>query len=149
MKRRTFIQNSAITGLGASMIGKNQAQPVQKRNAQNEKFQVGVIGTGLRGQGHVDLILRRDDCELVAICDINQKMIDRTKAICEKHNKPVPVIYQDDPHAYREMLEKEPLDAVVIATPWRWHVPMAIDAMEQGVYVGMEVAGAASIDECW
>ncbi|NNF35353.1 MAG: Gfo/Idh/MocA family oxidoreductase [Saprospiraceae bacterium] len=149
MKRRTFIQNSTIAGLGVTVLGKDEPKKSSPFKSNNGKLKVGVIGTGLRGQGHADLIWRRDDCDLVAICDISQRMIDRTKAICEKHGKKLPTIYQSGPHAYKEMLEQEDLDAVIIATPWRWHVPMAIEAMEQGVYVGMEVSGAASVDECW
>lgn len=149
MKRRTFIQNSTIAGLGVSILRKEEPKKSQSFKSNNGRLQVGVIGTGFRGQGHVDLIWRRDDCDLIAICDISQRMIDRTKAICEKHGKTLPKIYQSGPYAYKEMLEQEDLDAVIIATPWRWHIPMAIEAMEQGVYVGMEVSGATSVDECW
>jgi predicted dehydrogenase len=150
MKRRDFIQHSALAGIGASFITKDSSLPKsKKRKSVAENLQIGVIGTGMRGQGHVDLICRRDDCDLVAICDIDQGMIDNTKKIIEKHGKKMPTIYMDGPEGYLQMLEVEDLDAIVIATPWRWHVPMAVAAMEQGIYVGMEVCGAASIDECW
>ena len=150
MRRRDFIQKSTLAGLGVSVIGHTDPKGIkQKKRSALEKLQIGVIGTGLRGQGHVDLILRRDDCNLIAICDIDQGMVDRTKKICEKYGITTPHIYNKGPHDYQRMLAEEDLDAVVIATPWRWHVPMAVEAMEQGIYTGMEVSGAASIDECW
>ncbi|MEL6864173.1 MAG: Gfo/Idh/MocA family oxidoreductase, partial [Bacteroidota bacterium] len=47
------------------------------------------------------------------------------------------------------LLEDEKVDAVLIATPWRWHTEMSVAAMKAGKYVGVEVCGAFSIDECW
>ncbi|NNK49532.1 MAG: Gfo/Idh/MocA family oxidoreductase, partial [Gemmatimonadetes bacterium] len=40
-------------------------------------------------------------------------------------------------------------DAVIIATPWLWHTPMAIAAMERGKAVGVEVPAATTVQECW
>jgi len=47
------------------------------------------------------------------------------------------------------MLEREDLDAVVIATPWRWHTPRAVEAMAAGKHALIEVPAAVTLDECW
>jgi predicted dehydrogenase len=47
------------------------------------------------------------------------------------------------------MLERGDLDAVIIATPWHWHTPMALHAMKNGIYPGVEVPCALSIEDCW
>jgi len=46
-------------------------------------------------------------------------------------------------------MERDDIDAVYIATPWAWHVPMALRAMERGKHAFVEVAAAVSVDECW
>jgi predicted dehydrogenase len=94
-------------------------------------------------------MVRREDCVVTAIADIDPEMVRRTKAIFEKQNKPLPTFYTNGPEDFRNLLEKEDLDAVIIASPWRWHTPMAVAAMQAGLYVGTEVCGAFSIDECW
>ena len=144
MERRTFLYNTAITSV-ASTLPFNRKRP----SSQNEKLKIAIIGTGLRGQGHLDLLLRRDDCEVAAICDVDQKMIDRSKEIAKKHNTSIPTIYDQGPKDYLRLLEKEDIDAVIIATPWRWHVPMAIACLKKNLYTGLEVSGAGSVDECW
>ncbi len=144
MERRKFIYNTAITAAASTLPLKGKWP-----SSQNEKLKVAIIGTGMRGQGHLDLLLRRDDCEVAAICDINEKMINRSKEIVKKHNATNPVIYDKGPEDYLRLLEKEDIDAVIIATPWRWHVPMAIASLKKNVYTGLEVSGAGSLDECW
>jgi hypothetical protein len=61
-----------------------------------------------------------------------------------------PKAYTGSDRAFDEMLKNEVLDAVIIATPWEWHVPMAIASMKAGVpYTGIEVSAANTIEECW
>ena len=50
---------------------------------------------------------------------------------------------------YKTMFEMEDLDGVYIATTWITHIHIAIDAMKAGLHVGLEVGGAASIQECF
>lgn len=150
INRRKFLQTSALASAGLAIPATNvEAQTSQILNKTNSKIRIGVIGCGFRGQSHIDLALNRDDCEVTAIHDISDKMIERTKKIFEKKNKPLPTIYNNGERGYLELLEKEDIDAVLIASPWRWHSEQAIAAMKAGKYVGVEVCGAFSIDECW
>ncbi len=145
MKRREFVQNTTLAGVGLSIL------PQTKTNEKKalDKIKVAVIGTGLRGQNHVNNLVNRDDCELVAIADISDRMVESTLKLVDKAGRPKPTVYKDGPLDYLRLLEKEKLDAAVIATPWRWHTPMAVACMEAGVYVGTEVCGGFSLDECW
>jgi len=145
INRRSFIEYSSILGAGTLLSPKAIHQVINTKN----KIRVGVIGTGMRGQSHVSLLLQRDDVEVAAICDIDQSMIDSTLKQYEKYNATKPNIYKDGPYDYSNMLAKEDLDAVIIATPWRWHTEMAVASMEAGIYTGMEVCGGFSLDECW
>ncbi|MEM1322899.1 MAG: Gfo/Idh/MocA family oxidoreductase [Bacteroidota bacterium] len=151
INRRHFIQRSTMAGLGLAATSSLQASGAAHllSTPPKSKINIGIIGVGLRGQSHLGLLLKRDDCEVTAICDIDETMINSAKAICADQGKANPQVFGYGPRAYREMLEKSAIDAVIIATPWRWHTEMAVAAMEAGKYVGMEVSGGFSIDECW
>ena len=149
LDRRKFIKTTALAGLGTGLALSSNAQTQKTAPSQKSKINIGVIGVGLRGSYHVELALDRKDCQVVAICDIDQGMIDRTKAIFTKKGKTQPKVYGLHEKAYLELLEDKNIDAVVIATPWRWHTEMAVAAMQAGKYVGLEVSGAFSVDECW
>ena len=97
----------------------------------------------------INLFLDRPDVEISAICDIDDKMIEMTKEIFRKKGRPIPKIYNRDENDYLNLLSNEDLDGVNIATPWRWHYPMAISAMENNVHVGVEVPAALTVSECW
>ena len=113
------------------------------------KARIGFIGVGLRGQDHLELALRRDDVDVIAICDIQQTMIDASIELIKKSGKAIPKIFKDDPFAYRKLLELKNIDAVIISTPWEWHYQMAADAMHAGKYVGCEVIAGSTVEEMW
>ncbi|MFN2457210.1 MAG: Gfo/Idh/MocA family protein [Chitinophagaceae bacterium] len=144
MKRRDFVKNSAITAAGFALLPSSGLMI----NADN-KVRLGVIGTGLRGQSHIDLALRRNDVEVISICDIDDRMIKMTLDIFTKAGKAAPKLITGDPHAYRKLLEQKDIDAIIIATPWEWHAPMSIDALEAGKYVGCEVMMGITLQDHW
>jgi predicted dehydrogenase len=60
-----------------------------------------------------------------------------------------PVGFSAGPTDYRRLLERNDVDAVVIATPVPLHAPMAVDAMRAGKHAYSEVAAATTLDDCW
>ncbi len=146
--RRTFLQTSLLAGAGVALPTLANAKTNPKPMGWKSKINIGVIGSGLRGQSHIHLAHKRDDCEVVAICDVDDEMINRTKKLFEKNGKAMPKIFKGEA-AYKDLLQEENIDAVIIASPWRFHSEQAIAAMEAGKYVGVEVCGAFSVDECW
>ncbi len=147
--RRKFIKNTTLAGAALGLASNLMARPYQKRVDPNGKLKVGIIGSGLRGQDHIDLLLRRKECEVICIAEPDQVMLASTKKIFEAFGSKWPEIYDKGQHDYVRMLDKEKIDGVIIATPWEWHSQMAIAAMKAGVFVGMEVSGGFSLDECW
>lgn len=114
------------------------------------KARLAFIGTGLRGQNHLANALRRTDVDVVAICDINDQMLEMASAIIKKSGKPMPPIFKGDPYAYRQLLELKNIDGVIIATPWEWHCPMVIDSLQAGIkYIGTEVILGITLDDHW
>ena len=140
--RRNFIKTIATASMAATIIP-------NKLFGSSEKVRVGVIGTGFRGQGMIGLLLNRSDVDVPVICDIDDRMIDMALKVFDKKGRPAPKIYNDGPEDFRNMVSNEDLDGVYIATPWRWHHPMSIAAMENGIHVGTEVPAALTVKECW
>lgn len=143
--RRTFIK-SAATAAGAFTILPASAVFSKERD---KKVRLGFIGVGLRGQDHLALALRRSDVEILAICDVQQRMIDATLDKIAKAGKPKPQVIMDGPYGYRKLLENKNIDGVIIATPWEWHTVQCLDAMNAGKYVGCEVITGMTVEECW
>lgn len=143
--RRDFIKRTAVAGAGLSILPSG----ILFAKDALPRVRLGFIGVGLRGQNHLDLALRRDDVEVVAICDIQQRMIDSSKELIKKSGKPMPQVILEGPQGYKKLLENKNIDAVIIATPWEWHTVMCMDAMNAKKYVGCEVITGMTIDECW
>jgi len=147
MNRRNFVRNTGLTAASFAFLSNNKLFAWGNADA---KVKIAVIGVGARGIGHVDLLLRRDDVDLVAICDIESRALSSTKEIITKSGKKMPQVFTGDNYAWKTMLEKVPVDAVVIATPWEWHKPMIIGALEAGVkYVGTEVVLGITLQDHW
>ena len=142
--RRNFIKTTTAAGIGASLL-----PTLGFSNTSDEKIRLGIIGVGLRGQNHLELALARTDVEVVAICDVQQRMIDMSLGLVATAGKPKPQVILEGPQGYKKLLDRKDIDAVIIATPWEWHTVMCLDAMNAKKYVGCEVITGTTIDECW
>lgn len=145
MNRKDFLKTGGIAGLGALILPNS----VFSGTLYKSKINIGVIGSGLRGQNHIDTLLRRDDVEVTAIADPSSRMVKRTLELFEKHAKKAPMVFQAGDYDYRKLLALKDIDAVIIASPWEWHHPQATEAMKAGKITGLEVCGALSLEECW
>jgi len=104
---------------------------------------------GLRGQSHLDEMLKRNDVEVVGMADPDKLMMASAQKLVAKYNKKAPVEYTNGPHDYQNLLKRDDIDAVIVASPWEWHHPHGTDAMNAGKIVGMEVCGAIKLQDCW
>jgi predicted dehydrogenase len=153
--RRNFLKLSSMAGLGLALPKENEQNSsseakILRGPSPLEKLKVGIIGTGERGRSHLELCLLRKDIDVTAICDIAPKALAESQKMIEKAGKKKVAEYGGKGERdYRNMIEKEKLDAVIVATPWEWHSEQAIACMKKGIYVGIEVCGGFSIDECW
>lgn len=111
-----------------------------------EKVRVAVVGVGSRGRYMLEhCLLNMDNMYVTAVCDTYE---DRTQWAAQK----VEEVSGQKPFAstnWHEVLNPAFVDAVLILSAWESHVPIAIEAMEKGIAVGMEVGGAYSLDQCW
>ncbi len=146
VNRRSFIKTTTLTGSALSiapglMFGKN-------KNTQ-KKVSIGFIGIGHRGKWHLTNILRNKDVVVLAICDIDPKGVERALRICKEEGHKKPDVYDKGEYAFLDLLARDDIDGVVIATPWTWHTPMSVAAMKAGKYVGVEVSASTTMQECW
>lgn len=156
LDRRSFLQKTALAGAALSVpqLGiaeEKTAAPQLKTPAAppKSKINLGFIGTGLRGQNHVEEALLRDDCEIVAIADPDPRMVADCLKLIENKGKKKPSVYDQGDRDYLRLLDNKNVDAVVIASPWEWHTQQCVAALKAGKYVGTEVCGGFSLDECW
>ena len=128
VSRRDFLQTAAVGATAGSFIYSKSSQAA----APNDRISVGFIGVGMMGRGHLGRFLNFDDVQINAICEIEQtrrenaiqsvekKYAGRRKAGTFKGVK----AYTD----FRELLARDDIDAVVIATPDHWHALMCLAA---------------------
>ena len=144
MLRRNFIKNSAVAFAGATVLPKKIVF-----GSGAAKVRIGYIGVGERGRTHVAAGLRRDDVEIVAICDTQEDSLAHCRKQFQNAGKTLPQEYTGSLDAYKKLLDRKDIDAVIIATPWQFHHPQAIDAMKAGKYVGCEVIAGITVEDHW
>jgi len=133
-----------MTGVGLSVAPFS----ILKSRKKN-KVRIGFIGVGLRGTSHVRGFAQRPDVEIPAICDKQEVNAKAAQKIVVDAGFDAPELYTRGETDYKRMLQRDDLDGVVIATPWLWHVPMAVETMKSGKYAAVEVPAATTIDGCW
>ena len=150
--RRQFIKKTSIAAAAAATATSVTATNVSAKSAgskaKKEKLRIGFIGPGGRGfSAHVKRLTKLaqegQPIELVAVCDVYSKYNDRAAEHIEKNLKTAPTKYVD----YREMLEKEDLDAVCIGTPDHWHHRQTIDSLNKGLHVYCEKPMTKTVEE--
>lgn len=111
-----------------------------------KKVRLGVIGLGLRGAYNLEnLLVNFDDIKITALCDIYEDRLESAASIVKNKLGFEPFCSTD----YRDILNKDLVDAVYIATSWESHINISIAALRAGIIAGSEVGGAYSIDECF
>ena len=143
MHRRDFLKTTAVSGAGFAIL------PSGTLLTDNRKVKIGIIGVGLRGQDHLEMLLRRDDTEVVAICDVQDNMLAMAKKLFVDNKKPLPKIFTGSNFAYEALIKLSEVEAIIIATPWEWHTPMCIAGLEAGKYVGTEVVLGITLQDHW
>ena len=115
-----------------------------RKLSPNDKLQIGVIGCNGMGWSNTASMLKMQDIDLVAICDVDNNVVERRLANYGEMRQNKPRTYND----YRELLNDSGVDAVIIGTPDHWHCKIMVDAVKSGKHVYVEKPVANSIEEC-
>ena len=117
LNRRRFLKTAAAGVAGGTLYW-----------ATRDVVRLGVIGCGVRGQYLAMSILQtlpeRLAAEVVALCDVHQPSVDHVR----RRYAPLASMHEN----YRELLARDDIAGVIIATPDHWHVPMALEAIRAG-----------------
>lgn len=173
MKKRDFLKLSGIGGVGLLGAGltqsckasesesnldsiKKQAQRTYKQVFNMSGFaapkidtvRIAYIGVGNRGTGAIKRIVHIDRVEVKAVCDVRPEQVEKAKVFFEDTTHK-PTYYSGSDEEWKKVCERDDIDLIYICTPWNWHAPMALYAMEQGKHVACEIPVATTVEDCW
>jgi predicted dehydrogenase len=167
--RRDFLRNTLLgagvlatgfAGQAASLTNETGSESKSKSSKQRfnmsgyaapkiDKVRIGFIGLGQRGPGAVERMSYIEGVEIVALCDQFEDRVEKMQQLLVKQGLPKAKSYSGSKDAWKALCENPDIDLVYICTPWAWHTPMAVYAMENGKHAATEVSAAKTIDECW
>jgi predicted dehydrogenase len=147
ISRREFLKANAVATL--SLAAKTRGVNFPHSISGGKPVRIGVVGTGNRGRGLLGILLGMEDVEIPALCDINREHLTMAEDMVSKSDRKKPEGYWKDEYVFQKLMDRDDIDAVIIATYWEWHTPMAVYGMKAGKYVGVEVPAAYTLEECW
>ena len=134
--RRDFMLQSATSaaGLGLMLNGnwiEFESSPLLRPAGPNDRVNLGFIGFGIRGNILLVAAKETGQANLVEACDCYEGHLTRAK---ERTDGKIETNFAQ----YKKLLDRKDIDAVVIATPDHWHLPMVLDALSAGKDVYIE-----------
>ena len=151
VSRRDFLKIGAGAGLAATLSShraRGAAQP-----EEGKPLRVGCIGTGGRGSYLLRQVLELGGVEVVTICDINPDNLKRAQDLVEKRSGKRPEGFGAYAYDYRQLLARDDIHCVVLATPCYWHSTMYVDAINAGMPfygekpLGITAEGVKAVNE--
>jgi hypothetical protein len=169
LKRREFLKVGAAAGIGAVLgksgisAGRDDAGRGTRRStpalsgdtliefkvAPIDPVRIGFVGVGGMGSAHVRNFMKIEGVEIKAVCDIVEEKVARIQQWCVEAGRPKPEGYSRGDWDFKRLCQRDDLDLVFTATPWEWHVPVCLEAMEAGKHAATEVPAATTVDDCW
>ena len=166
LDRRNFLKKTSLTAAALatatafdSCATEEQERPTGSQYMGDfaapklDTVRIALIGVGARGSGHSTDFASLEGTEIVAISDLYEdwakRSADRCKEIGAGQRHQNIKLYHGDENLWKQMLMEVKPDAVIIATNWKNHAPMAIEAMKQGAHAFVEVPIATTIEDMW
>ena len=133
LSRREFFKDLGKIGGGGVLLSSfpwlQSCSEEAKQQISQEKIRIGFIGTGSRGQYHLNNLKTIPCAEIVALCDNYEPNLKVASALYPKAK-----LYDD----YHRLLEQKDVQAVMIATPLYEHARMTMDSLSAGKHVFCE-----------
>lgn len=113
------------------------------------KVRLAIIGLGMRGPDHLESLINISGVEVVAFCDMLEKNTTAANEMLVKAGLPKAKEFFGDKNAWRKVTALPNVDLVYIATDWKNHANIGVQAMKDGKHVAIEVPGAMTMNEIW
>lgn len=147
MNRRNFIEKTT-TGVAAVTILPRHVLGGKGFIAPNDRINIGYIGTGKQARGLLNNISKGKETVTLAASDVFRQKLDIFVQEANKSNTTNGMSHSvEGHHYYRELLERDDIDAVVIASPDHWHAQMVVDAAKAGKDIYCEKPLALTVAE--
>lgn len=166
MSRRSLLRTGAAAGAGLGLVGlgagQAAAQPgmAQAPAARGEsmigvpfephqQIRVGIIGCGNRGASMLPMFLAVPTYRVTAVCDVDGAKVEKAAKAVTDAGQPAPAKFANGEQDFENLLKRDDIDFVYVATPWEWHTPMALSAMRNGKHVGVECPIGPTVEDLW
>jgi hypothetical protein len=153
--RRDLLRVASLASVAAS-FAQATPQAVSPRRSvaempfeQKETVRLGFVGIGGRGNSLINNFGAVPHVQITALCDIVKSKVDAAQAKLQKAGKPAAALYSGSDRAFEQLVNRDDVDMVIVATSWNWHVPISVAAMKHAKHVAVEVPAARTIEECW
>ena len=147
LSRRQFLEESMLAAAAAAAVGATPvsafAQDEKQSTSPNEKLSIATIGVNGQGSAHLGEFTNRKDVDLVAICDVDEKVGNQRCDAIERKTGRRPKYVRD----LREVFDDKSIDCISTATPNHWHALVAIWAMQSGKDVYVEKPVSHNVSE--
>ncbi len=137
MTRRGFLKAGVAAGAAAPLILPSGVLARNGNPGANDRIVIGSIGVGNMGSSLARAFHDRDGAEIAAIADVDLNAAEAVAAEVDAE------VYRD----YHEILDRDDIDAVIIATPLQWHALNAIHAAQAGKDIYCEKCISLTIRE--
>jgi len=141
-QRRDFLKKSAMLAAGSILAPTILPASVFGKTAPSNRITVGCIGLGRQMVNpNIPQMLKSPHSQIVAVCDVDTwRLANAQKQVDEFYTKENGAAYKACKTFtdYRKLLQDKSIDAVMIAVPDHWHVPIAVDAIRAGKHVSLE-----------
>lgn len=137
MNRRSFIKTTAAASVTYSAL------PLISALKRTASYRLAIIGSGWWGMNILREAIAFGNCKVVAVCDVDQRHLKAAQEEIKTLNGDEPKGYGD----FREMLQAEKPEIVIVGTPDHWHALNAISAIEAGAHVYVEKPIGHTINE--
>jgi hypothetical protein len=154
---RRDLFRGAVAGTGAALLSRAAAAAPQDQPHSvigmpfepRQNVRMGLIGCGGRGGGMLTEYLGVEGLTVTAVCDVVKSAALSAQSAVERAGHHPPAVYANGERDFENLLKRDDVDFAYIATPWEWHVPMAVAAMTSGKHAFVEVPAASTIEDCW
>jgi len=152
LTRRTFLKQATAVGVTAPAVINSSAIGAFGTTAASERITLGIIGVGWRGFYHIQHMVNFPDVQILAVCDVvrsrrdaGQQCVEENYSQGQGHKGSYRGVgsYND----FRDIVTRDDIDAVMIATPDHWHAIQAIESAKAGKDIYGEKPLARTVHE--